>query len=202
MRIAIVSSDLFMLSALECVLSCGGDFEIVGSFGTLPSAELVAQSVHADLLLVTEEFSDDASLEVIRQIRSGGQLKTVLCFSGESAPPDAVAVFDAVQSMKAGTGALCRRIKTVLGTGFFINQDPPISVAPVEPTGPIRAAGLAPREYEVAQMLAQGYGNRQISKALSMTEATVKVYVGRLLRVFECENRTQLALKLTAGKVD
>ena len=199
MRIAIASTDSFMLNALECVLSSSGEFEVVGCFAKMPSVETIALGVQPDLLLLTEEFSDEASLEAVRRLRSEHNVKVMLLFGGESAAPEAIIVFDAVQSRAAGTGPLCRRIKTVLGRGGLINQDLPGGAVGATAAGPVRPTRLSPRLYEVAEMLAQGQSNKQIGIAMAVTVATVKVYVARLLRTFDCENRTQLAMKLAAG---
>ncbi|WP_279433657.1 response regulator transcription factor [Actinomadura sp. KC345] len=55
-------------------------------------------------------------------------------------------------------------------------------------------AGLTERETEVLACLGEGLSNAQIGKRLSLTEATVKSYVSRMLVKLGCENRTQAGL--------
>ena len=55
---------------------------------------------------------------------------------------------------------------------------------------------LSPRQMTVAQLIAQGMTNSQISSELSITENTVKLYVSQILRITHLKNRTQLALSL------
>lgn len=53
---------------------------------------------------------------------------------------------------------------------------------------------LTGREREVLERVRFGDSNKLIARELGMTEATVKVYVGQLMRKFGAANRTQLAL--------
>ncbi|MFF4989447.1 response regulator transcription factor [Streptosporangium saharense] len=53
---------------------------------------------------------------------------------------------------------------------------------------------LAPRESEVLRLLAEGMSNAEIGRGLSMSEASVKTYVSRILTKLNCSNRVQAAL--------
>ncbi len=57
---------------------------------------------------------------------------------------------------------------------------------------------LTVREQEVLKRVCLGEANKMIARQLGMTEPTVKVYVGQLMRKFGASNRTQLlALSLS-----
>ena len=56
---------------------------------------------------------------------------------------------------------------------------------------------LTAREKEVLERVCLGESNKIIARQLGMTEPTVKVYVGQLMRKFHASNRTQLALSLS-----
>ena len=53
---------------------------------------------------------------------------------------------------------------------------------------------LPDREREILRLVATGASNASIGRSLYLSEATVKQYVSRLMRKFDRENRTQLAL--------
>lgn len=55
--------------------------------------------------------------------------------------------------------------------------------------------GLSAREKEVFALLSQGKSNRQIAHRLFISEATVKVHVGRILRKLDARSRVEAALK-------
>jgi DNA-binding NarL/FixJ family response regulator len=57
---------------------------------------------------------------------------------------------------------------------------------------------LPGREREILRLVATGASNASIGRSLYLSEATVKQYVSRLMRRFDRDNRTQLAL-MAAG---
>ncbi len=64
--------------------------------------------------------------------------------------------------------------------------------APAEPVA-IRAAELTPREREVATMIAGGSTNRQIGRALGITEKTAEVHVRNIMGKLRVANRAGIA---------
>ena len=57
-----------------------------------------------------------------------------------------------------------------------------------------RGVSLTPRESELVTLLSQGLKNKEISAALSITEATVRVYLSALFRKVGVKDRYELAL--------
>jgi two-component system, NarL family, nitrate/nitrite response regulator NarL len=53
---------------------------------------------------------------------------------------------------------------------------------------------LSNREIEVLQCLTRGESNKIISRALDITEATVKIHIKAIMRKLKVQNRTQAAL--------
>ena len=53
---------------------------------------------------------------------------------------------------------------------------------------------LTPREVQVLQLVAQGYTNRQIGEELSISEATVRTHMSKILAKLNLGSRTQAAL--------
>lgn len=51
------------------------------------------------------------------------------------------------------------------------------------------------REREVARLVSQGLGNRDIAKQMGVTEGTIKAYLYSIFRKTGVANRTQLALR-------
>ena len=54
---------------------------------------------------------------------------------------------------------------------------------------------LAPRERELIRYVRQGLRNREIAKALGVTEGTVKVYLHAIFEKLGVKNRTELAIR-------
>jgi len=59
-------------------------------------------------------------------------------------------------------------------------------------------ARLSPRQRAVLRLIAQGKLNKQIAADLGITEATVKGYIHRLLKILDLPNRTAAALRYRA----
>lgn len=59
---------------------------------------------------------------------------------------------------------------------------------------PTPLAPLTQRQHDVFALLGQGKSNRSIADSLSISEGTVKVHVGAILKLLGAQNRTQAAL--------
>ena len=53
---------------------------------------------------------------------------------------------------------------------------------------------MSPREVEVLRLVAQGLANKQIGRALGISERTVKAHLGRVFRQIGVADRTSAAL--------
>jgi DNA-binding NarL/FixJ family response regulator len=53
---------------------------------------------------------------------------------------------------------------------------------------------LSPREAEVLRLVARGLANKQVARALGITERTVKAHLGRVFRQIGVADRTSAAL--------
>lgn len=56
-------------------------------------------------------------------------------------------------------------------------------------------SGLTGRQQEVLALLGRGWSNKQIARALELSENTVKVHVASLLRHLDVSNRTEAVMK-------
>jgi DNA-binding NarL/FixJ family response regulator len=60
---------------------------------------------------------------------------------------------------------------------------------------------LSGREVEVVEALRLGLANKEIARKLDITERTVKAHLTSVFQKFEVEDRLQLLIRLTDGKV-
>lgn len=198
MRIAVFSADPVIGEALSCLLSNTGGMEVVACLSSLVSAAPVIESQRPDLLLVTEDFNDEVSRGALRRLKQNSGVKTMLLHSRESVDAGLLEEFDRVQSRWPGVGALCEALRKLSDESDESRRRPMVAKASTESvrfTVPLKS--LTVRERETSELVALGMSNMQIANALGISEPTVKLYVSKLLRLFDCENRVQLALKLT-----
>lgn len=55
---------------------------------------------------------------------------------------------------------------------------------------------LTPREHEVAQLVANGYTNKQIGDQLNVSEQTVKNHIQSIFRKLALSNRVELTIRV------
>ncbi len=71
-------------------------------------------------------------------------------------------------------------------------RSPPADLSARPPASP--ASPLSRRQREIIQLLAQGQSNKQIARALGISEKTVKVHVSILLKRLGVTSRTAAAI--------
>jgi DNA-binding NarL/FixJ family response regulator len=62
--------------------------------------------------------------------------------------------------------------------------------------------GLSPRELEVLDLISQGLSNREIAKALFVSETTIKVHVRHILEKLHVRTRTEAAVRANHRRPD
>lgn len=129
----------------------------------------VMASHPATRVLVLTSFSDR---ERVKEVLAAGAIGYVL---KDSEPADLIA---AVHAAARG----------------HVPIDPRVAGALLPATGATQAVGLSPRETEVLRLVAQGLANKQVARALGITERTVKAHLGRVFREIGVLDRTSAAL--------
>lgn len=74
-----------------------------------------------------------------------------------------------------------------------LDEPGPAPAAPPAPRGAGRSGGLTRREAQVADLIAAGRTNRQIARALSISEKTVEVHVHNVIAKLGAQSRTEVA---------
>jgi DNA-binding NarL/FixJ family response regulator len=72
--------------------------------------------------------------------------------------------------------------------------DGPSGIDPLGAATPVGKTELTDREAKVLECLCRGKPNKLIAHELGLSESTVKMYLGRLMRKVKMTNRTELAL--------
>lgn len=76
-------------------------------------------------------------------------------------------------------------IRRVLEGGVFV---------PAEDCAPPTSGALTLRQLEVLRLLGEGYTNKEIARALDITERTAKAHVAAIFETLGADNRTQAVL--------
>jgi DNA-binding NarL/FixJ family response regulator len=98
----------------------------------------------------------------------------------------------AVQLVQTGDALLAPSITRRLVEHFAPGSQPATGAAPGSPTLPGRdLSALTPREVEVLGLVARGMSNAELAAALTLSEATVKTHVARILAKLDLRDRVQ-----------
>jgi NarL family two-component system response regulator LiaR len=89
----------------------------------------------------------------------------------------------------------------VHGRSTFSSEFLPALIRPTQRTSV--NAGLTPREHDILTLLADGQANKDIARALGLSDGTVRVYVSTILAKLGAANRTEATvLAIRQGLVE
>ncbi len=154
------------------------DIRMPGTDGISATRAITAARV-ADVLILTTFDIDEYVFGALRAGAAGFLLKSV-------EPGDLVA---AVRHVAAGDGVVAPEVTRRLLTAFAATG-PRTAAAPPDPA----LDSLTSREREVLAALGRGLSNSDIAVTLSITEATAKTHVSRVLAKLNCASRVQAAI--------
>ncbi|GAA1730194.1 response regulator transcription factor [Brachybacterium phenoliresistens] len=186
------------------------DIRMPGMDGIEATRRLHAQGARAAIVVLTAFDTDGFLLDALRAGAVSFLLK-------DTPPQDVVqAVHEAAQGRARFSPLVLRRLVDLAagGAGGADGSRPrepragslpdgaprgasdsPGGALPTAPAGRL-PAGVTAREWEVAQLVAQGLTNGEIGEALFLSLPTVKTHVGRLFDKLHVTNRVQLAIRV------
>ena len=144
------------------------DLRMPGGDGVSALHGLAGRGVTARVLVITSFTEPSAVLPAVRAGAAGYVYKDI----------DPPALAAAIRSVHAGHVLLHPEVARLLAAGE------------THPEG----ARLTPRESDVLGHLAMGRSNKEIAKALTLSEKTIKTHVSAILTKLGVQDRTQAAL--------
>jgi len=188
------------------LLENGGRFEVVSWSSTARECLISVRENRADAVVADESLLAPGDAELLVGARLLGQfaLITVGESTSEVEFAEPLEGVDARISGSEGGMQLCSAIRDAIEhqsaekpSGYHR-----LGTVPEHRRGrPPRPAGvLSVRETEIAGLVAKGLSNRRIAEIAGLQEQTVKNMISSILRRLECENRTQVAIKLAGSR--
>jgi DNA-binding NarL/FixJ family response regulator len=198
-RVLIADDHPVVRQGLRTFLGSRADLEVVGEAADGEEAVAMARALRPEVVLMDLEMPRLDGVGAIRRLRALPEPPAVLVLTGFGHDER---VFGAVEAGAAG---------------YLLKDVDPAELeaavhaarrgeAPFDPrvTGrllrgltrraPAPAGRLTPREREVLAQLARGRSNREIARALTVSEKTVKTHVSSILSKLGVPDRTQAAL--------
>ena len=195
--VLIVDDHPVVRRGLRALLEVQDGIEVAGEAGDGPTALALAAEHHPDVILLDLKLPAMSGLAVLTELTARNATAKVLVLTSVTDPDSAGQVMRAgaagVLYKDVDPDALVRAIRAV--------HDGHLLLAP-EAAGPLlRSAAWSPgldalttREREVLAELARGRSNREIARALNVSEKTVKTHVSSVLGKLGVQDRTQAAL--------
>ena len=199
-RLLLVDDHPVVRRGLRGYLELEPDFTVVGEAGDGETALRAIEDTQPDVVLLDLKMPGLDGQGVLDRLGGAGEDQDGPRILVLTSATDAERVPAAISAGAAGfvykdidPDALASAIRTVHSGQMLL--------APVAMRGLMNGNGgapsapsLTPRESQVLGLIAKGQTNRQIARALGVSEKTVKTHVTNLLRRIDAADRTQAAL--------
>jgi len=201
-RILLVDDDELITMSLEMIISADSDFEIVGKGSSGREAISLYDELQPDLLLMDIRMADMNGLEAAEAILENHKDAIILfltTFSDDEYIVKALKLgvkgYLLKQDYKSLPAALHAAMdgQSVFG-GAVINKLPTLMNSGKQSDFDYSALDITEKEYEVIQLVAEGFSNKEISQKLFLSEGTVRNYLSTILEKLNLRDRTQLAI--------
>jgi DNA-binding NarL/FixJ family response regulator len=196
-RVVVVDDHQVVRQGLRAFLDVQADIEVAGEASDVPTALEVIAGVVPDVVLLDLRIPGGSGLDVLARLRESGSATRALVLTSYTEPASVAA------AMRLGAAgyldkdvdpeALAAAIRAVHAGQLVLRPD--LADALLQPgAGADRLAALTGRERDVLGEIAQGRSNREIARALDLSEKTVKTHVSSILAKLGVSDRTQAAL--------
>ncbi|MFB8764600.1 response regulator [Nocardiopsis alba] len=203
--VLIVDDQILLRQGLRKLLEIEEGIEIVGDAADgVEALEFLAAHPSPDVALVDARMPRMDGIELIARMRVEHPkvpaivLTTFdddeLVFGGLRAGARGYLLKDVPPDELVSAIRRAARGETVLGGPAADRLVAALNTAVPSPPASETATSLSDREWEVARMVGEGATNREIARALFITEGTAKNHVTSILRKLDLRDRTRLAL--------
>lgn len=194
-RVVIVDDHAMVRTWLAAVLGADGDIDVVGQAADGPAGVESAAAMRPDVVLMDLSMPGMDGIEATRRVLAAlpaTRVVVLTSFSEQARVRSALAAGAVGYQLKDAEPETLRAAVRAAAAGHA-----PIDarVAGVLLPRPGDASdALSPREREVLRLVSTGLANKQIARALGITERTVKAHLGSVFRQLGVADRTSAAL--------
>jgi DNA-binding NarL/FixJ family response regulator len=194
-RVLLVDDHRLVRAGLSSLLNSAPDVEVVGEAADGAAALEQAETAEADLVLMDLSMPVMDGVTATRKLRERHpELRIVVLtsFVDQDRVRDAIAAGATGYVLKdCSPDELLSAVRS--GAAGHSPLDPRVAGA-LLPSRISEGPQLSDRELQVLRLTAKGLANKQIGRALGISERTVKVHLGNVFRRIGVSDRTSAAL--------
>jgi DNA-binding NarL/FixJ family response regulator len=211
-RVMLVDDQTLVREGVRSLLALASDIEVVGEASDGAEALVMVPQIAPDVLLLDLRMPNMNGLEVLKGLQAQDQLPPTLILTtfdddelvlgGIEAGAKGYLLkdvalndlLDAVRSLAAGQTLVNPAITDRLLKGLKKHITEFSALETPEP--------MTQRETEILRLMAGGYSNKEIARALDVAEGTIKNHVSNILSKMGVRDRTRAVLKaIEAGLI-
>jgi DNA-binding NarL/FixJ family response regulator len=194
--VVLVDDHPLVRSGLATLIATTEDLEVVGQAESGEKAVTLIGDLAPDVVLMDLSMPGMDGVEATRRtLAANPEVRVVVLtsFADEKRVGDALAAGAIGYLLKDcdGRDVLAGIRSAAMGHAPL---DPRVARALLPSTTPRVKDTLSTRELEVLRLVARGLANKQIGRALGISERTVKVHVGHVFRRIDVTDRTSAAM--------
>lgn len=199
-KVLLVDDHQVVRRGLRTFLEVQDDIEVVGEAADGAEGVALAEKLGPDVILMDVKMPGTDGIDALRRLRALGHPARVVIVTSFT---EQRTVVPALRAGAAGyvykdvdPDALAGAIRSVYAGHVLLQAEVAGALLSQDGTGsaPGRANSLTEREREVLGLIADGRANREIARALVLSEKTVKTHVSNILMKLDLADRTQAAL--------
>jgi DNA-binding NarL/FixJ family response regulator len=204
MKLIIADDHSVVRDGLRWMLSDREDIEIVAEATDGAVLLDLLTERQADVVLLDVRMPGTSGLDALPEIAERYPDVAVVVLSMHDEPAyvrRAMALGARGYVLKSsGRDELIRALEAVAGGGTYVQGE---VAAPLAEVGAGQTGELSPRELEVLGLLAKGMENKQVARALGISEATVKTHIKSIFERLDVRSRAEaVAVGLRTGIIE
>ena len=202
LRIALADDQALVRTGLAALLAASGGLEVCVQAADGNSLLAALQTCAVDVIVSDIRMPRCSGIELVQALRARGDATPVLLLTTFDEP----ALLQAARAAgaqgyllkDAAPEELKAAIETLAAGGTRLS---PISLHAARSSSPsaLRSARLSERELAILRLVAGGYSNKEIGRALTISDGTVKNHLTDILAKLEARDRTHAVLKSIAA---
>lgn len=198
-RVLILASSSISQSGLESLLRVATSLQVVGVLSDVGQLSENVEELQPDVVIAEIAGQDRTLPEEILELSEEAPVAIVLLVDDANTERDLDAFRNGIKAVLPRNMSPAGIIAAVEAVGVGLTVLPPESLDNLlrESTALHRAVSpplveaLTPREIEVLGMMVEGWGNKEISTRLGISEHTVKFHVASIMGKLNASSRTE-----------